>query len=152
MPLHDIEAEALQLPFEAGGRLAGCLLQSLEPELQDTPENMAKAWDEEVARRIEAMDAGLTESIPHDQVRAEARLDCGLVRRQESKGGRRAASLLAFQVSAPCSCPQSCLRRVCLRAWQSRVEIYPSRTASRPYGMPLPTHPSKRQICALAPN
>ena len=31
-----------------------------------------------------------------------------LVRRQESKCGRRAASLLVFQVSAPCGCPQSC--------------------------------------------
>ncbi len=72
-PLHDIEAEALQLPLEERGRLAGRLLQSLEPELQDTPENIAKAWDEEIARRIEEMDAGLTESIPYEQVRAEMR-------------------------------------------------------------------------------
>ena len=73
MPLQDIGAEALQLPLEERGRLAGRLLQSLEPEPQDTPENIAKAWEEEVARRIEEMDSGRTESIPYEQVRAELR-------------------------------------------------------------------------------
>ena len=48
-------------------------MQSLEPEPEDTPENIAKAWDEEIARRIDEMDAGLTESIPYEQVRAELR-------------------------------------------------------------------------------
>jgi len=73
MPLQDIEAQALQLPLEERGRLAGRLLESLEPEPHDTPENIAKAWDEEIARRIEEMDAGRTESIPYEQVRAELR-------------------------------------------------------------------------------
>ena len=73
MPLQDIGAEALQLPLEERGRLAGRLLQSLEPEPHDTPENIAKAWEEEVARRIEEMDSGRTESIPYEQVRAELR-------------------------------------------------------------------------------
>ena len=73
MPLQDIEAEALQLPLGERGRLAGRLLESLEPEPQDTPENIAKAWDEEIARRIEDMGAGRTESIPYEQVRAEMR-------------------------------------------------------------------------------
>ncbi len=52
-------------------------MQSLEPELEDTPENIAKAWDEEIARRIDEMDAGLTQSIPYEQVRAglRARID-----------------------------------------------------------------------------
>ena len=72
-PLHEIEAEALQLPLEERGQLAGRLLQSLEPDPQDTPENIAKAWDDEIARRIDEMDAGLTESIPYEQVRAELR-------------------------------------------------------------------------------
>ena len=73
MPLQDIEAQALQLPLEERGRLADRLLQSLDPEPDDTPENIAKAWDEEIARRIEEMDAGRTESIPYEQVRAELR-------------------------------------------------------------------------------
>lgn len=73
MPIQDIEAEALQLPPAERGRLIDRLMQSLEPEPDDTPENIAKAWDEEVARRIDEMDAGLTESIPYEQVRAELR-------------------------------------------------------------------------------
>lgn len=73
MPLQDIEAEALQVPLEESGRLARHLLQSLEPEPQDTPENIAKAWAEEIARRIEAMNVGRTEFIPYEQVRAELR-------------------------------------------------------------------------------
>lgn len=73
MPIQDIEAEALQLPPEERGRLIDRLMQSLEPEPEDTPENIAKAWDEEIARRIDEMNAGLTESIPYEQVRAELR-------------------------------------------------------------------------------
>lgn len=73
MPLPDLESEALQLPREERGRLAGRLLQSLEPEPQDTPENIAKAWEEEVARRIDDMEAGLTQAVPYEQVRAELR-------------------------------------------------------------------------------
>lgn len=73
MPLRDLEAEALQLPLEERGQLAGRLLESLEPEPQDTPENIARAWDDEIARRIEDMEAGRTEAIPYEQVRAEMR-------------------------------------------------------------------------------
>ena len=73
MLLQDIEAEALQLPLEESGRLARRLLQSLEPEPQDTPESIAKARAEEIARRFEAMNVGRTESIPYQQVRAELR-------------------------------------------------------------------------------
>ena len=72
-PLQDIEAEALQLPRQERGLLAGRLLESIEPDIEDTPENIAKAWDEEIARRIEDMDAGRAESIPYEQVRAELR-------------------------------------------------------------------------------
>lgn len=73
MPLQDIEAEALQLPLEERNRLAGRLQESLEPAPHDTPETIEKAWDEEIARRLEDMDAGRTESIPYEEVRAEMR-------------------------------------------------------------------------------
>ncbi len=77
LPMQDIEAAALQMPPEERGRLASRLLQSLEPAPNDSPANIAKAWDKEVARRIEAMDAGLTEPIPYEQVRAELRAMIG---------------------------------------------------------------------------
>lgn len=73
MPLQDIEAEAMQLPLEERGQLVGRLLQSLEPEPQDSAEAIERAWDAEVERRLDDMEAGRTESIPHEQVRAELR-------------------------------------------------------------------------------
>jgi putative addiction module component (TIGR02574 family) len=49
------------------------LLDSVEPEPDDTPENIAKAWELEIARRIDEIDAGLVKSIPYEQIMAEAR-------------------------------------------------------------------------------
>ena len=82
MPLQEIEAQALQLPLEERGRLADRLMRSLEPEPQDTPENIAIAWEVEIARRIEEMDAGRTEYIPYEQVRAELRTLIGAHRQR----------------------------------------------------------------------
>ena len=78
--MQDIEAAALQMPPEERGRLASRLLQSLEPAPNDSPENIAKAWDEEIARRIEAMDAGVTEPIAYEHVRADLRAMIGAAR------------------------------------------------------------------------
>jgi putative addiction module component (TIGR02574 family) len=82
LPLQDIEAQALQLPVADRGKLAGRLLKSLEPTPQDSPGAVAKAWDEEIARRISDLDAGRTQAVPYDQVRAELRALIGASRRQ----------------------------------------------------------------------
>jgi putative addiction module component (TIGR02574 family) len=73
MPLPDIEAEALRLSTAERGQLVERLLRSLEPEAQGTPEEVALAWDEEIARRIDELDSGAVEGIPYEQVRAEMR-------------------------------------------------------------------------------
>lgn len=39
----------------------------------DSPETIAAAWDEEIARRIAQLDAGEAETLPADQVIAELR-------------------------------------------------------------------------------
>jgi len=39
----------------------------------DTPEAIAAAWDEEIARRIAQLDAGEAETVPAEQVIAELR-------------------------------------------------------------------------------
>ena len=49
------------------------LIVSLEGEVEDTPEAIAQAWDEEIARRVADMDAGKTVWIPSEEV--FARLD-----------------------------------------------------------------------------
>lgn len=66
-----IEALALALPIKERGELAHRLIVSLDGEAQGTPEEIAKAWDEEIARRVADMEAGRTQWIPAEQVFAE---------------------------------------------------------------------------------
>ena len=66
--LHALEAAALLLPPEERARLAERLIASLDRD----PE-VAAAWDEEIRRRIEELDAGRLESRPAEGVFEEAR-------------------------------------------------------------------------------
>ncbi len=70
----DIEAQALALPERERSELVARLLDSLEPETDDSPQAIAHAWDEEIARRIADCDAGRTHGIPAEQVQAEIQL------------------------------------------------------------------------------
>lgn len=63
-----IEALALALPIKERGELAHRLIVSLDGEPEGTPEEIAKAWDEEIARRVADMEAGRTQWIPAEQV------------------------------------------------------------------------------------
>jgi putative addiction module component (TIGR02574 family) len=60
--------EALELPEEERAEIAGALLESLEPPVD---EGVDEAWREEVARRIAAFDAGEIEAISWEKVRDE---------------------------------------------------------------------------------
>lgn len=71
--LKEIENQALQLSPQERGELIHRLIVSLESESEDTPEAIAQAWDEEIARRVADMDAGKTVWIPAEEV--FARLD-----------------------------------------------------------------------------
>lgn len=71
--LKDIEAQALQLSPKERGELIHHLIVSLEGTPEDSPEAIAKAWDEEIARRVADMEAGKTVWIPAEDV--FARLD-----------------------------------------------------------------------------
>ncbi len=66
--LKDLEEQALLLPPKERGELIHRLIVSLDGEPEDSPEAIAKAWDEEIARRVADMDAGLTKWIPADEV------------------------------------------------------------------------------------
>ena len=66
--LKEIEAQAMQLPLKERGELAHRLIVSLDGEPEDSPEAIAQAWDEEIARRVADMDAGRTKWIPADEV------------------------------------------------------------------------------------
>ena len=71
--LEELENKALQLSPKERGELIHRLIVSLEGEPEDTPEAIAKAWDEEIARRIADMDAGRTKWIPADEVMSRLR-------------------------------------------------------------------------------
>ena len=66
--LKELEEQALRLPPKERGELAHRLLVSLDGEPEDSPEAIAQAWDEEIARRVADMDAGRTKWIPADEV------------------------------------------------------------------------------------
>lgn len=69
--LKKIEEQALPLPLKERSELAHRLLVSLDGEPEDSPEAIARAWDEEIARRVADMDAGRTKWIPGDEVMAK---------------------------------------------------------------------------------
>ena len=69
--LKDIEAQALQLSLKERSELAHRLLVSLDGEPEDAPEVIAKAWDDEIARRVAEIDAGTAKLVPHEEVVAE---------------------------------------------------------------------------------
>lgn len=71
--LEQIEALALGLPPKERGELAHRLIVSLDSEPEGTPEEIAEAWDEEIARRVEDMDAGRTQWIPANEAMARLR-------------------------------------------------------------------------------
>lgn len=69
--LKELEAQAMALPARERGELAHRLIASLDGEPEGTPEEIAAAWDEEIARRVADMEAGRTQWIPAEQVFAE---------------------------------------------------------------------------------
>ena len=69
--LKEIEKQALQLPLKERSELAHRLIVSLDGEPDDSPEAIAQAWDEEIARRVAEIDAGTAQLIPHEEVLTE---------------------------------------------------------------------------------
>ncbi|OGB00738.1 MAG: hypothetical protein A3E79_03655 [Burkholderiales bacterium RIFCSPHIGHO2_12_FULL_61_11] len=69
----DIEAQALALPERERSALAARLLASLEGEFDDSPDAVARAWNEEIARRVAEFESGAGQDIPLEQVQAEVR-------------------------------------------------------------------------------
>lgn len=71
--LDELEKLALQLSPQERGALIHRLILSLEGVHEDMPEAIAKAWDEEIARRVADMEAGRTKWIPADVVMSRLR-------------------------------------------------------------------------------
>jgi putative addiction module component (TIGR02574 family) len=69
--LKELENQALQLSPQERGELIHRLIVSLEGTPEGTPEAIAQAWDEEIARRVAEIDSGKAVLIPHEHVAAE---------------------------------------------------------------------------------
>jgi putative addiction module component (TIGR02574 family) len=63
----DILKKALALPPEARAALAGSILESLNEHPPDP--GIQTAWSEEIKRRIDEVDSGKVQLIPHEEVR-----------------------------------------------------------------------------------
>lgn len=66
--LEELESQALQLSPQERGKLIHRLIVSLDGESTESPEAIAKAWDEKIARRVADMEAGRTQWIPVEEV------------------------------------------------------------------------------------
>ena len=75
----DVEAQALALPERERSALVARLLDSLDSVFDDSPEAVARAWHEELGRRVTEFESGRGQNIPVEQVQAElqAMLDHG---------------------------------------------------------------------------
>ena len=79
MTLAEIEAEALKLSSEERERLLDALAASL-----DDQGSLDEAWGNEIARRVEELDAGNEAGIPAEQVFAELRAKLSASRKQRA--------------------------------------------------------------------
>jgi len=70
--LERVEAEALSLSVPERTRLVEILLASL-----DEDDEIAAAWAEEAERRIDALDRGEVDTVPVEDVIAQARARLG---------------------------------------------------------------------------
>lgn len=69
----ELERKARELSVKQRGELISRLLATLEGEPEGTPEEIAAAWDEEIGRRIDDMEAGRTQWVSEEDVRAAGR-------------------------------------------------------------------------------
>ena len=83
--LSEIEKQAMQLTPKERGELAHRLIVSLDGEPEESPEAIAKAWDEEIARRVADMEAGRTKWTPADEVMTKLRAKIAAAKADSNK-------------------------------------------------------------------
>lgn len=71
--LEQLKAQALKLSARERDELLRALIESIDGEADDEPQAIARAWDEEIERRIADFEAGRTQSIPAERVFEEIR-------------------------------------------------------------------------------
>jgi putative addiction module component (TIGR02574 family) len=69
--LEELEAQALKLSIQERSELVHRLIVSIDGEPEGAPDEIAKAWEDEIARRIALIDSGQARLIPAEEVFAE---------------------------------------------------------------------------------
>jgi putative addiction module component (TIGR02574 family) len=64
----DVFADAMALPIAQRARLAHELIHSLDEDEAEDPVEVAKAWDEEIARRVADFESGRVKGEPWAKV------------------------------------------------------------------------------------
>ena len=86
--LEELEAQALKLSIQERSELVHRLIVSIDGEPEGAPEEIAKAWEEEIARRIAVIDSGQAQLIPAEEVFAEIDAIIATARGIGQNGGR----------------------------------------------------------------
>ena len=73
MTVKAIAHEVMQLLRHERRELFDLLVDAIHGEPDDNPEAVAAAWDKEIERRVEEMEAGRTQWIPSDEATARIR-------------------------------------------------------------------------------
>ena len=75
--LEQVTREASELSPQDREKLVARLIRDLEPVEDVSTEEIEKAWDEEINRRIKEIDSGKVKAIPAEEAfaRIQARLD-----------------------------------------------------------------------------
>jgi putative addiction module component (TIGR02574 family) len=71
--LEDLKARALKLSPPDRDDLLRTLIASMDGEPEDTPQAVANAWADEIARRVADLETHKTGGIPAEEVFAEIR-------------------------------------------------------------------------------
>ena len=69
--LEELEEQALRLSSQERGALVQRLIASLEDEPEGSPEEIARAWEEEILRRISEIETGRARLVPAEDVFTE---------------------------------------------------------------------------------
>lgn len=72
-PLEELKARALELSPSDRDELVRTLIASIDGEPEGAPDEITRAWEEEISRRIADLDSGKTVGIPFEEVMAEIR-------------------------------------------------------------------------------
>ena len=84
--IREVLSQALELPTKQRARVAHELLLSLEEEPLESPAAVAKAWDVEIARRVEDLRTGRVKAVPLPEVRKDVERALRAVRGRRARG------------------------------------------------------------------